>query len=873
MATITTTTVTDHLAPPGNAPIVLQLGTGNLFAIFQAAAGTLSVWRSTNSGGSWASYASFTHASLAEWSSLVADASGYLHLAYRVSTTGGGGTDAIYYRRLNTSTAAWSGPTEATNDANGGTAGAVWQGLDIAVVRNSNGTYAILVAAAQTYPGVKYGVTVHGISINAAGTIYANDGIVSGTRYWYSSGTAPGRSGVQCEVEHTGDGFTPSNSTPHVWISWGRSALYMVKLSWQGSASGWAGPTSAITIRSSVGVASDFAAARWDGTRWMMAIASPDDTTKVRVYQRNKGNTATTTLDTPAHPTGIIRYCVPSYDRSSNVPLRVYAVGTSTAVLYYADYNRLTSTWSSWATVVAAAVSNSGVEWGIRKGGTSNNARYDVVTASGASSPFTITHTAQSITAAPQIPVLSALNASTGAAYTTGSPADVGANLQLSWTFSDPDPGDTQGSYAVSRQIGAGALAYWRASDSTWQASEVQNVSATSQLTLLAATPWGLDADAVHTYRVKVWDAGGAASQDYSGALQLVPSAKVNPTVVTPAAAAVLTTDTVTITWTVAQQTAYRVTLTNTGLGVLAWDTGKVTSTDLSYTVPVSMETGSAWQITLTTYNAEGLPSTQQVRAFTVAYAIPPAVISTVTPSTALGQILVASSALAAVGVQPAIVTQDLYRRVAKTPVLNANPSMAGNITGWAYGGGATPGTLTYSTTQAHDAPGSARYVPAASGGSALPQIESAGYTDIVAGSVYQASAWIRPDTANKPLVLLLNWYTGALAFISSTTYVVINPVANAWHYLEFFADPAAVPTAAKVRVGVGEANTPAAVDAWYADEIRLEVYNPDPGVRIAAAAAPGSAYADWGAPALTDLEYRWVARGANGTFVTGPWT
>lgn len=874
MATITTTTVTDNLAPPGNAPFVLQPSTGYLFAAFRSATDTLAVWRSIDSGATWATYASFTHVGLAEWSSLVADTSAgsYLHIAYRVSTTGGGGTDAIYYRRLNTATAGWSGSTEATIDSNGGTAGAIWQGLDIAVVRNSNGSYAIAIAAAQAYPGVKYGITVHGMSITTGGTIYSNDGIISGTRYWYVNGTPPGRVGVQCEIEHTGDGFTPNNSAPHVWISWGRTGLYMVKLAWQGSASGWQGPTNAITIRSSVSVNADYAAARWDGNRWVMAIASPDDSTKVRLYQRDRANTTTTTLDTPAHTTGVIRYCSMSYDRSTGNP-RVYAIGTSTAVLYYVDYNRVAGTWASWSTVVAAAVSNTGNEWGVRKGGNSNNVRHDVVTASGASSPFTLTHTAQSITSPPAIPsLLTALNSSTGVAYINGGAADVGVGIQFNWTFSDTDPGDTQGSYALSRQTGAAAAVYWNATSSTWVASEVQNTGVNPTLSFAAA--WGLDADAVYSYRVKVWDAAGNPSPGYSPVLQLTPSTKVNPVVVTPAAAAVITTDTLNVTWTAAQQTAYRVAMSNTGTGVLVWDTGKVNSTDLAYTVPYVMPNGTAYQVTLYTWNNESLISAAQSRNFTVAYSPPAAAISVVTPVPSSGVMNVASSVLAPVGAQPAIVSMDLYRRTAITPVLNANPTFAGNVTGWFIGGGGTPGTLTYSTTQAHEAPGSARYVPNAAG-AAAPQVESSGFQPVTAGQVYYGSAWIRPDTASKPIRVYLNLYNVSSTFITSVFYEITTPIAAAWHFLETFVDPVSLaPTCTQIRVAVGEASTPVAVDAFYADEIKLELYNSDMGVRIATQKTSPAIVNDFGAVHGVDSEYRWgPIRGANGTTIYGPWS
>lgn len=867
MATVTTTTITDSIAVPGNAPIVRSYLAGSLDYLFVAvrtATDTLTIYRSTNSGSSWSSYSTYTHTGLAEWSSLFIDFNGFMNLAYRVSTTGGGGTDTIWYVRMRVSNGSWSSPLQTSgSDSNGGTAGATWQGVDIACVRNPNGSMAIAVAGARTQGTTRYGVTVMGVSVTEDGSIYLNNNIVSTNRSFWISGTAPGRSGVSIDIEHTGNGF--SGSTPNLWLTWGRNTTRMVKMTWKGSAQGWQGPSSDITLRATNPTSLDAVAGRWDGARWMVPIPSPDDTTRLRIYQRNQANTATITIDTPVHPQGTIRRFALSYDFVTR-NLRAFAVGTSTDVLYYVDYVRQTASWTSWLTVVASAVSSSGQEWGVRRGGSSDNARIDIITNSGASSPFTVTHTAQTVSTAPAI----ARFDYSAVPYLNGGAADVAATLTLNWIFSDQDPGQTQGSYAISRQIGVGTLAYWNATSSTWVASEVQNSSTTPSVTFASA--WASGTDDPYTFRVKVWDSTGLTSAGYSDALQLTPSVKVNPTIVTPVAASTITSDTVTMTWTVAEETAIRVTLFDTTNGVFLHDSGKINYTGTSYTVPVRVSTGTACNLSLWTYNNEGLASTQQTRAFNVAYAVPPAVTSTFVPSTTLGTITVTPVVLAPVGAQPAIVDQDLWRREATTPVLNPNPSMDGNITGWAYGGGGTPGTLSYSTTQSHDGPGSVRYVPNAAG-SALPQVEQATYIDIVPGQLYYASAWMRPDTVNKPLVLLINYYTAGLAFISSITYVMSNIVAGGWHFLEFYADPGAVPTATKLRVAVGESSTPAAVDAFYADEIKIEVYNPDLGVRLKQDSAPGASYPDWGPRHGVEHEYRWITTGANGTTGIGPWT
>jgi hypothetical protein len=265
-----------------------------------------------------------------------------------------------------------------------------------------------------------------------------------------------------------------------------------------------------------------------------------------------------------------------------------------------------------------------------------------------------ITHTAQLLTYAPTAP--------TWVTPANGAAADVAVALPLDWVFNDPNPGDTQSAYAVRRQIGAGALNYWRASDSTWQVAEVQNTSATTALSLPGG--WGADVDANHSYAVKTWDSGSLASP-YSDAVVVVPSAVVTPTITAPTAAQVIATNQVTITWTVSAQTAYRVRLVQTsGAGSLNYDSGWITGTDLTFIPPSILPTATGYTITLNTRNSEGLSSGDVTRAFTVTYLPPmtPTLVCTAVPAS--GWIAVVITNPAPTGGAPALASQDLYRRV-----------------------------------------------------------------------------------------------------------------------------------------------------------------------------------------------------------------
>ncbi len=866
MATVTTTTQADPLAMPSNAPIGRDASNGNLFVIVRTGASTLTVYRSTDSGGSWASYAAFTHTNLgsvAEWSSFIVDKNGWAHLAYRVSDTS---SDTIWYRRVSTSAASptWSGGLQLSEtDGNGGSPGSVWQGVDMAVVRNPDASYSIAVVGCRTqssYP--RYGIQIMGVTITPGGAVSRKNGLVAGTREYWIHGVTPGRFGVSCETEHNGTGDTSAN-VPNLWVSWGRIDIAMVKLIWSQSTLGWTGPSTGVFLKLSA-AAQDDRPARWDGVRWITASIDPNDLTEVEVRERNQANTKTTLLPAPpAHPAGNVRNIALSYDYTTK-NLRVFATGTSTTHLYFVDYVRQTATWGAWAQVSPTAVlGTGGVEFGVRHGGTFGNARHDVVTAH-AGSPNTVAHTGQTGSSTPNTPQW----VTSTQPYTHGGAADVGAALTLDWSFSDPDPGDTQSSWALSRQIGAGTVQYWRSSDSTWQATEQQNAGSSTQVTFAAG--WAAGTDAAYTWKVRVWDSANTPSADYSNGLTLIPSTKVDPAITSPTPGGVVNTERVTVTWTATEQTQRRVRLLTSG-GTQRHDSGFQADTTKTYTVPYTLDNGTAWQVEVTTKNNEGLTSNADTHSFTVSYAPPPPPTPTFTVNAAKGWITVAAAAAAPVGAQPAITSLALYRRIRTTLNMAANPAMDGGIGGWSTQGGSS----AYSTAQFRSAPGSALITPNGSNLDSLlfsdlkPDVSAL----IAAGSLFYAGGWIRPTTGNKSLRVRVPFYDAAGTFIAATVATYPAPVAGAWVYIDVVGNPADAPGAARVGLSIGLTGTAAITDTAHVDELWFGVYDPDTGVPVAAAVSPAGSVDDWGVAGDLPYQYRWTAAGANGTAVTGPWT
>lgn len=651
MGTITTTTQANPFEYPNQAFMTVDprlnttTGTYDLWVVVQNSAGNFEMWRSQDGGTTWALRSTLTRANVQEYGQIQMTVDGWIHWIYRTNESS---QDRIYYRRHAAWDTAWQAEKLVASPSNGGVAGAYHTGIDLALDRQGSTETTYVVIAAGTQVGSNQGVTLYALTAKPTNIITVNNGLIAGTRQWLTAGT--GRVPVEADKEHNGDGLTRKSSSPNVWVAWGRNSISMVKLTWTGS--GWSAPSAPIIAAAYTFAALDMLAARWDGSRYLIAYPNQDGLDTVTLVERNQANTGWTTRSSPSHPTGLPKYVGVNYNTTTG-DTRLYAVGTSTNVLYYVDYVRATGLWTSWAQVQATAVLN-GINWGSRPA-TSDPGKYDVYIADAGVSPFTLRSVRQSVAYPPNTPTWE----STSTPFASGGAASVSAALLLDWAFTDPDPSDTQSAWALSRQIGTGALAYWRASDSTWQAAEVKNIGSTTQLSL--ASGWGTGTDATHTYKVKVWDSADTASQ-YSAGLAVTASTPANPTITAPTAGATVTADSVTVTWTVSDQSKYRVTLTTGGNQV--YDSGIVTSTATSLLIPYTLADATSYTIGLTTYNSKGLQSATQTVTFSVAYVQPAVPTTLASPIPLKGIIQVAITNPTPTGGQPALASQDLYRRV-----------------------------------------------------------------------------------------------------------------------------------------------------------------------------------------------------------------
>lgn len=871
MPTVTTTTAGSGSAFGFPNQVVMQRApdTGHLWLAFRTTDTQISLYRSIDAGGSWQSQGSFTRSGLFELADMRVDQAGdHLHLVFLVNESS---LDKVMYRRIDIRTGTASltpGEMTIATGGNGGTGRDYFYSASIYPYKNPDGTFAILIFT-MFHQTAYSGLTIFGVSIknDTALTTYGNNGIIKTTRTYRIGGDDSGGLTCSVDVEHNGDGYTTTK--PNVWAAFQIfDKAYALKLTWQGYKSGWSSPTSAPLVGSSRSGVRDLPA-RWDGKRFVVTSLNPGDNTKVDVFERDAGNTKNVVKRTsPTHPNpspGINANAV-NYNHVTQ-DVRLFAAGTSPGPVYYVDFIRQTGVWGAWTQVDASSVV--AAEWGVRNS-TYGTSQYDMYRVTGASSPWTVSTISVGVNFAPTAPTW--VVGAAGTVITNGAAADVSQSLTFDWNHNDPNTADTQSQYALKRTIGGGSPQWWRTSDSTWQAVETFNTSATTAVTLTSGQ-WvggGGAADPAHVYQVATKDSGGLTSP-YSSNLGVVPSTRVDPTLTAPVGGSTLNTGLVAATWTITEQSAYRVTVTNTATGVVAHDSGWQTDpgaspTVLSCTVPTLLPDGFAGQLTLQSRNAEGLASLVRTASFTVDFVEPVApLITGLTAAPSSGGNLVTVTQSAPTGTQPVTQQVDLWRRKYNGAVAsNLNPYFESNANDWNQSGYTS---AVRSTAQAHQGVASLLCTP--NGSTAAPYAQTLAIVPTVGGEIWEGRAWVRSTTANKTIRVKLQWYNSVPSVMGESVRD-FTPVAGVWIWCTW---QAVVPDGlVGVRWAIGQTGTPAVGDTLFIDEAVLIKANPDEGIRIGFDVDVGVPVLDWRAVGGTDYEYRAYAEAANGTDVWGPW-
>lgn len=907
MPTITTSSSTTALQWPAGTKMDRDKRNGHLWVQLTNSSGAFEFWRSTDNGSTWTLRTTITRASVEETGSIYIDSQGHLHWTFRTNQSS---QDRVYYRRLKIDTLAWGSELLVTDVSNGGTAGSgFYSGGDVIAIHA--GSYIYVAIAIGERSGTQYhGAKLNGVVVNRSTLAQSvNNGIFKGTRRWLHDRTGESLTSLasfirpSLDFEHYGDGT--SSDVAHLWMGFGCDVLRCVKLSWGGGY--WTGPSGTALVSSGpFNLGGKSTAARWEGSRFVLAVPWAGDLERVKVYQRNASNTGgqTPEIITPAHPAGVVRHCTFSfYSAPSNDIYRVYAVGTSSDLLYFTEYDRNADTWTTWATVSASAVQGV-TNFGARRN-IHGNLLFSVYMSSG-TTPFTLSHLSGTFPSPPNAPTWNAASGNSGEAR------NVSAALLLDWDFNDPDSSDTQSAYALSRQIGAGTVNYFRASDSTWQTTEQKNTSATTSRSL--ASGWGADGDAVHTYKVKTWDAADLAGP-YGEGFTVIPSAVVNPTMNAPTEGQAISGPRLVVTWTVTEESSYRVVLKpnpNPNL-ITTYDSGWVFNPlATSHEIPLDLPDASAWTVTLETRNNEGLGSAVQTRNFTVDFIEPNAPTKTVTAISASGVIRVVitnpSSTVSHVGtgaaasanwaqIIPALPSGlqvgDLMLLLATTR--NTTAGAVNVPTGWTSLAVGQNVRLMGRVYQAGDGAPTVTFSGGAAGDDCIGQI-AAFRNAVLAAS---ASAFLLNASQQNvtypsltipkdgQLILLGGMKQDDWTSVDTLTFFteIGEPVSIAGTDAGLVWDFVVQGTASNigqadftVTGGVAAAGRgmavaidtrPSATD----NDVYRRVTGTTDEVRVAAGVATGGTWDDYTAVSGVDYEYKVRAWGANGTFTDSTWT
>lgn len=606
---------------------------------------TIQMWYSDDSGATWTqnTSAQITGVTANTVCSLFIDADDHAHIAY-VTTT----NSAVEYRRMasiSTSTS-WASADPLT-----------WTIIPTytvaGIVAHREGTGWVAHTLVTKYDSGASVVSAQCIrlQIPASGANSVIDDTAVG-----SAAIATGLVATGLDFHHTAASVTAiQGATPHIYAAWVTGAnAQTVKATYASGVWTWG---TVRTLGTDVSSASH-AAMIFDGSRVLMPVRIASSTPTMKLYERDAADT-TTTARTLTSVT-IVTVNV-TYDGNEDVWLFGDTdLNPGAGETRYKVYDRSADTWGSETTVEAEV--NTGNMVTVRRGG-----GYDMDAVWGITGSVRFERTG-----APHPPT-----APTWVTPVDFAGADVGASLVLDWTFNDPHPSDTQGKYAVRRQIGAGTLYYWRASDSTWQTSETANVSATTSLTL--ASSWGADGDANHKYAVKTWDSGYTEGV-YGVELTVVPSTPDLPTITTPTDAASWVTSSITVVWTATTQTTYLVELLNSAGTTVLWSSGTLSSTSVrSQAVSYTLANGVSYKARVTTANDEGLVGTADTNSFSVAYTGPATPTLTVTGNTPAGAITVEHTNPTPTGSQPDVTSVDIFVRCTAGTYPDGERPVAGN--------------------------------------------------------------------------------------------------------------------------------------------------------------------------------------------------
>jgi hypothetical protein len=227
---------------------------------------------------------------------------------------------------------------------------------------------------------------------------------------------------------------------------------------------------------------------------------------------------------------------------------------------------------------------------------------------------------------------------------------DATDDAAFSWTFSDPNTGDTQSAYQ---------LLIYDVSDSSLDYDSGKITSTSSSMTLTADT---LTNGKQYQWKLRVWDDDDNVS-DYSFLATFYTSAKPTVSITSPAADHDdLASATISVTWSSTDQTSYRAKLfTSTDQQIE--DSGKLTNANTAHTFSTPAVNDGAYYITVDIFDDKDVQSVTATRYFEAAFIAPPTPTIVVTTDNTRGSVTIVITNPAPSGGQPAFSYNTVYRK------------------------------------------------------------------------------------------------------------------------------------------------------------------------------------------------------------------
>lgn len=544
---------------------------GTLWAVHNNGVPTAEFWYSKDNGATWTFSGTASDVLGATNSSVFIDVDDYAHFVWKQSGTGGSRSSGVLYYMRGTPNAGrtawtWSAAVSLT----GGVVS--FDFPDVVACRNtSTGGWDAFIVASSVASTTSY-AQYQRIPISSAGafgtaavdglTLNSGMGLLSAD-YSTSAHTYP-----SIDFNHTGNGKTVAGGTPHLYIGWTagatgtgkgvrfRKAVY--------SAGAWTfnAEREINNAYSLAGFAGTWMTCHFDGTRatlsgflhgggadpsWFLADRDAADTT----------TTAHIAVTVPA--ASYWAHGSSSFDAAGNVYVfgRDGSGANGTRLGHYRKWTRSGATMGAATTFDTTGPDAPYIS--AKRGYSSSS--IDWVWTDGTASPYSVRHERFSLNTAPNAPTLTAPVAATT--------INRDATQRFSWTFSDPDAGDSQSKYDLRyRIVGAG----------TWTDT---TGTTPNQFVDFAG---GTFAAGSYEWQVRTYDAAGVVGPYSASAFFTAASAPATPTITAPVNGETLSAQEYTATWSAPSQDAYqlRTVADNAGAADTATvytDSGTVVST------------------------------------------------------------------------------------------------------------------------------------------------------------------------------------------------------------------------------------------------------------------------------------------------------